>query len=772
MGRRGEALRTLNDLRRCLTVELGIDPPPAALRLEERILETQSGTRAPDTFTHAGPMLPVFGRALDAERVDERLRDARVVTLVGPGGVGKTTLAMVVVDRIRRRFEHGAVVVPLSGATVGDEVATVVAHSLRIDREAQEDWLERITESLIARDLLLVLDNAEHVVHATAKLVVTVAARTSCRILVTSREPLGISGEAVHRVDPLKVEADAENPAVALFADRAAALRPEWSLSEETMPVVADICRRLDGLPIAIELAVAQLRYRSLLELRHRSLRPLDLAGPKRAEPRHRRLRDVLDWSYELLDPTAKRVFDRLGLFLDGFTLEPVTLVCGDVVEPARFEGLLEELIDRSLVVREDRPYGTRYRLLELVRLYALEHLGAAPDYDSVADRYAAAIVVETELARQGVFGPAEPAWVARFDDARANVHAAYQRLMDRGRIDLCMRLASASYLVVFPRARGDLGELLSGVLAAVGGQWPQVAPSPLLVEMLGLGADAAVHAGDTTGAEALIARGVELRNLAPGADRFCSAAAGDAALIAGDPGRAAGLYEAAHAGFVFHGEAALAAWMQSTAALARSYQGHPDDQVGPALQALESAERTGSPSARAFARYVLAEVLADRDPAEARRQLQAAVSDAESVDAEFIAGLARLSLATAAARDGGPQAVEHFRVLVSLWLRAGRWAQQWITLRSLAVLLARRGLHAEATTLLGALARYDEHPPWGSDAILLSSAEAACRAALGPFGYDEAWTAGGSFGKAQVPAFADRVLQRLALLGPSDERP
>ena len=396
---------------------------------------------------------------------------------------------------------------------------------------------------------------------------------------------------------------------------------------------------------------------------------------------------------YDLLDPTQRAVFERLAVFSGGFTVESAQQVCDDVVADAPVERVLDDLVVRSLLRRQDRPYGTRYRMLEVIRLFADEHLTARPRHDEIADTHASAMVRQLERVRHEVFGPDEAAWAAWFDDERANVFFAHRRLIDRCRVASSLGLAVACYLLSFPRARADIDAFPSEALAGLD-RCNQSAEGleAVLAEALGLAADAAVHAGETERAEQLIARGVDLGRSAPGVDRFCLSVAADLALFRGDTAGAATFYEEAEAGCLEWDEPSLAAWMSASAALARSYHGHADDQVGTAFRALERAEHLGSPSVRGFCRYVLGEVIAMRDANESKRQLESAVVDSESVGASFIAGLARLSLATDAARRREPSAGDLYRALVDLWQRTGRWTPQWITIRSLAVMLSETG--------------------------------------------------------------------------------
>jgi len=762
-GRRADALRTLNDLRRRLLSELGLDPSPSVALLERAIIESEPAAQVAGPVDIPGPLSPVFGRDADVAQVDSLIDTTRLLTLVGPGGVGKTTLAMLVAQRAVGRFPHGAVVVDLTSARDDGDVAPVVARALGIDRQGNVAWVLRISEALAGRELLVVLDNAEHVVDGVARLLDENVRRTRVRWLVTSRQSLSIPGERVWPVEPLVVVADPANPAVALFSDRAAAARPDWTVST-SVTVVARICAGLDGLPLAIELAAAQLRYRTLEEVATGVDRPLDLLeGPTRSHVRHQGLRELLDWSYRLLDPVQQIVFERLAVFSDGFTVGTAHDACRELVaDISTLEHILHALVDRSLLRRHDRRYGSRYQILATMRDFALERL-APPSLDAGRDACAEAIVSLLERGAGSVFTEQEREWVDVFDDERANMLAAHRHLIERSQVERSARLAKSAYLIAFPRGRADVAVLPDEVLTALrrsGRQDDGVGST--LPELLGLAADAAVVRGDHEAAQNHIARGRAL-GTRPADDRFCVFVEADLALLAGDVARAAELYDAAQAGLTMHGEDALAAWAASSAALARSYGGHPDDHVGAALQAFERADATGSASARAFCRYVLAELIAPRDLREANHQLQAAVADAESVGATFVAGLARLSLATTSTKLGETSAaIEQYLTLIELWHRLGNWTQQWNTVQNLVTFLTDNGRHAESSTLLAAVSAHAPVAAWGSNAQEIGEAVESNRDALGPQRHTADAQRGASMTAPEVLEFVRFALTRL----------
>jgi DNA-binding CsgD family transcriptional regulator len=259
----------------------------------------------------------VFGREGDVIGVGQLLTESRLVTLSGPGGVGKSTLALVLAGTPSVAGDHERVYVDLASVGLADDVEPNFASALGVDRDEQVSWRARLAEAIGTGKRLIVVDNAERVVDATADLINELLRRAgNVRFLVTSREPLSMPSERVWAVSPLAVTSD---QAIALFCDRAAAVRPGWAPSEEGLQTVGVICERLDGLPLAIELAAAEVRARSVDEIARRLDEPLTLLEHgDRTERRHRTLRAVMDSSYDLLNADERAVFDRLGAFVAG----------------------------------------------------------------------------------------------------------------------------------------------------------------------------------------------------------------------------------------------------------------------------------------------------------------------------------------------------------------------------------------------------------------------------------------------------------------------
>ncbi|WP_343954317.1 BTAD domain-containing putative transcriptional regulator [Nonomuraea longicatena] len=403
-GRQNEALASYTELRARLSDELGLDPSPELAALYERLLR-QDPALAPPPVSHLPAALtPLVGRDAELAEVGALVGRDRLVTLTGPGGVGKTSLALEAARGLlsARAFPDGVALVELAGATRPvDAVAAAVC--VRDDSSAPLE--PRVAQALSGTRALLVLDNCEHLVEPVATLVAALLrSAPGLRVLATSQEPLGVTGERVHQVPPL-----AEPDAVRLLSDRAGVAEGE---------AVRTICRRLDGIPLALELAATRVRALGAEELAGRlddRFRVLT-SGMRDAPARQRTLRAMIDWSWELLGEPERLVLRRLAVHADGCDLEAAEAVCAepgvDVLES------LARLVDRSLVAP-----GPRYRLLESVAAYGLERLREAGEYDLVRARHTGHYTGLAE--RAALHGPDQLAWLDRLDQESANLELA-----------------------------------------------------------------------------------------------------------------------------------------------------------------------------------------------------------------------------------------------------------------------------------------------------------------------------------------------------------
>ncbi|MEV6951048.1 BTAD domain-containing putative transcriptional regulator [Streptomyces sp. NPDC051183] len=471
-GRQDAALASLGELRDRLREDLGLDPGRELAELHGAIVRQDSVLSADGVGAQRSrgslpaPLTGLIGRTEEVRRIHGLLDSERLVTLTGTGGVGKTRLAL---EAAARRAEgqdlpDGAWLVELAAARTGIDVQEAVAAvlELRDDVHAPTRPLAaRLDDAVAGRRMLLVLDNCEHVVEPVAELVARLLrAAPELRILATSQEPLAVTGEHTWPVPPLELpEPGSDRPeqsdAVRLFVARAAAAVPGFALGPDNAEAVAAVCRRLDGIPLALEMAAARVRVMDVAELADR----LDdrfrvLAADLRGVPaRQRTLRAMIDWSWGLLTETEQMLLRRLAVPVDGCTLRAAETVCaGEGLRTEEVLGLLGRLVDRSLVVHRDG----RYRLLESVAAYSLEQLAGSGsgEEERVRDRHLTCYVDLAEHADPRLRGHQQRLWLDRMDAEAANLRAALAHAVRRGNADMALRLVNATAWYWFLRGR------------------------------------------------------------------------------------------------------------------------------------------------------------------------------------------------------------------------------------------------------------------------------------------------------------------------------
>jgi predicted ATPase/DNA-binding SARP family transcriptional activator len=498
-GRQTEALESYADLRTRLADELGLDPSPGLVALHRSVLEQDPALEPPPVpaggVARPAGNLPstlteLIGRDDLIAEVRTLLADGRLVTLTGSGGVGKTRLAVQAARQmIGDGFPDGVWLVELAAADRArvDDPASSPAQLVATVLDIRDDPgqgqpvspTDRLADALRDRRLLLVLDNCEHVVEPAAELADRLLrAAPGLRILATSREPLGLAGEMLVEVPPLAVPDPAagvepaqleRSSAVRLFVARAAAASRGFTLDADTAPAVALLCRRLDGIPLALELAATRVRALGVPGLVAR----LDdrfrlLATGQRGVPRRQQtLTAMIGWSWDLLNEPERVVLRRLAVHADGCTLEAAEAVCaGDDVPAVEVPDLLARLVDRSLVVMTDGGPGPRYRLLESVAAYCLDRIQDAGEFERLRHRHAdwytdLAVRAEPELR-----GPGQREWLRRLDADAANLRTALDGAVARGEAGPALRLSTA--LVWYWYLRGRLTDARRSLRAAL----------------------------------------------------------------------------------------------------------------------------------------------------------------------------------------------------------------------------------------------------------------------------------------------------------------
>ncbi|MGZ4692314.1 MAG: BTAD domain-containing putative transcriptional regulator [Acidimicrobiales bacterium] len=715
-GRSAEALRQAAALRKVLREELGLEPSPALRELEGRVLSDDPTLLiAPMSARRAAPRrLPaettqLVGRADELTQLITRLGGDRLLTLTGPGGVGKTRLALRIASDLWDEFDGEVFVAQL--APVHDPTSTVAAIATAVDVQQRQHLSveETLIEYLRARKALLVLDNCEHLRATVAPLADRLLGLCpEVTILATSREVLGLPSEQVWRVRPLEIAPEgasaatiSDAPATRLFVERATAARPSFDPRPDDLRAIAEIVRRLDGLPLAIELAAARVGAMSPAALSERLDHRFDLlAGAQTAMiARHRTLKDLVAWSHDLLDPDEQRLFARLCVFAGSFGLDAAEAVCGgDDISTPRVSMLLANLVDKSMVQLVDEVLP-RYRVLETLRDFGGERLG---DHEraSARARHARWYLDVAQRCAQALAGPDEAAAVATLDHDFDNLRSAHLWSLEHGDADLGLRLVAALREYAFRCMHAEVTGWAEATLRIPGADGHE--RFPVVVAVAGYGRfvrgdlEGAIELGDQAMAAAEEA-GVDCSGLA-------ERTLGNAWFYRNDTARGTGWMDRMIASARSGSPARLthALYMRSV-----SYTSLGDSVKGAELagEARAAATASGSPTALAQALYALGLALESTDPIEAGALLQRSADVARDAGNRWIQAFALTEVLWLEAREGRPrEALARYADVVEIWYRGGDWANQWLSLRHVFGILVQLRAHLGAATLHGAL--------------------------------------------------------------------
>jgi predicted ATPase/class 3 adenylate cyclase len=686
------------------------------------------------------PLTSFVGRQRELTDVDRLLERNRLVTLIGTGGTGKTRLMIEVAGRIAQRFEDGVWLAELAPLADAGEIGPEIARALGVSELPGRPAIDVVSDFLASKDLLLVLDNAEHLIEGVARIAERLLAiAPGLRILTTSREALAVAGEAVVQVPSLSCPTVGARPgdvavtagtmldeatsteAVALFTERAGAVLPSFTVDHSNVAAVAEICRRLDGIPLAIELAAGRVAAMSPGEIasglsdRFRLL----TGGRRTAVPRQQTLHALIDWSWDLLTDDDRRLLRRLSIFSGGWTVAAAAGVAG---EPDGGGGLMDaidgltRLVDRSLVI-VDRGATTRYRMLETIRQYAREQLIRSGESDAIATRHARFFLALAETAEPELRGPSMVDWLDRLDTEIENLGAAFEWTLE---IDPEIAIRMGTALLEYWTSRVPSPDNQERVVAAVAvarrilagpppptpeqrigaarflgmaarkwslnGQgavglgWAEDAlaaatidgePTTLILAMVGL-TTARIFTGDRDDALRYLDEVIRL-----------ATELGDQYILAFTAGGVAG-------NLALHDPVAAARLTE----------------IG-----LEAARRSGNPQAIALVSMGQGRQLArDGRFDEARALMQAAIDRFAETGDERLREAARSELAHTSRRSGDlDSAMEQYRVSIHGWVRSGNRGAVAHQLENVAFVLVARGSTEDAARLLGAAAALRE---------------------------------------------------------------
>jgi predicted ATPase/DNA-binding SARP family transcriptional activator len=696
---------------------------------------------APSVPRPPRPAVELVGRDADRARVEAVLTTGRLVTIVGPGGVGKTALASDVAHRLASRFRCGARIVELARVTDPPSVGASISTTLQFATTAGTDPLAHAG----GLDALVVLDNCEHVVDVVAELVPRLlGGGDRLRVIATSREPLAVAGEHLVRLDPLGTDG-ADAPARQLFEARAREAAPQSRIAwtGRDADAVDRIVRRLDGLPLALEMAAARLTTMTPGELADVLEAGLDVLRSRRRDvaARHRSVTDVVAWSEALLDDRARTALEEVSVFAGPVDARAVDCVVAGGVDA------VGELVERSLVVADTRGSATMFHTLSTVRAFARRRLREAGRADEVQRRHAEWAADELRAIdaalRTADEAEATTRFAVLFDELRA-AHVWAREHEPPVAAVISYHAYCASRHLLRTEVTAWTHQLVDH----------SILPDPWRARMLAVLGGGLVITGRLAEAAPHLSAAAEALDGDVGVLHALDGLA-DLALFEGRLEDALAMYRRMTEVAASWGDALYFDLARVGTALALAYGGRVDA----ALDAVSGPPAGPAPSSRAWLHYARGEVLLEADPVVAARELDAAMREARTVDSRYIERVASVSAASVVARTGDPlDAIDAFASVVERDTTLGDTVHLVTTLRNLVPLLVRIDEPAAAAELYGAVAGDGVQPTYGAEAARLADAAAQARAVLG----DAAFEAAASSGEQAGPWVAAQTVAPL----------
>jgi predicted ATPase/DNA-binding CsgD family transcriptional regulator len=643
----------------------------------------------------------MVGRDRLIEDVVDLVLTSRVVTLTGVGGVGKTRVALEVAGRLTDHFDDGVWMVELAAVGDPDAVPDVIANALGVSPQGERSMGDAVADAIAGRRLLLIVDNCEHVADAAARTVEQVLRRSPTpKVLATSRESLWVAGEQRMSVSPLSLEGGLDGEAVTLFVERATAVLPGFGVDDPaTADAVVEICRTLDGLPLAIELAAARMAAMTAIELRDRlEHRFRLLTGAAHRPERQRTLEHAVAWSYDLLSDEERSVLRAAAVFAGGFDLATITALIGDVDEIAVLAHL-DALINRSLVIPAHRSGATRYDLLETIRHFAVARLAGSGELDLLRDRHAALFAAAAAAQWERWSGPG---WRAASDWVEmelANLRTAFRWSVGRGRIEIATDVAAHAALIgtgaqLFEPVSWAT-ELLDAATSADVARLPRLYTAAGYACFTGRPASAAEYAHTAT----LLETRPRYDACEPGLATFVEALgrvySGDLERYVELSERVAGLGGVARA----YGLPAFVDGLQAS--------GRVDEALALVEDSIEAARDVGNPFWIAYALWTAGLVLSHTEPSRALAAWDQGVAVVSEHRVDFFAGYLARDAARVHAVDGDVEvALDLFAKAIDAFRQVGNVAQLIITVALVPQVFELLGLPEAAATLTVALMR------------------------------------------------------------------